>query len=264
MLPKGAAQRLTHFLCIPLVTPSSRPQLQLSLQALCSDVKDDRTPENPNGIPEEAIRPLGTLHLTLGVMSLVTPERVEGALTLLRSLDVARLSSPPLAAPSLTTGAMQPSLQAAITPEPLKLTLQGLKSMHPPAKTSVLYTSPLDPDGRLYAFCSALRAAFSDFLVPDDRPLLLHATIVNTVYVPGVRGKGGGSGVGHGKRKAKITIDAREVLERYAEVIWMEDCRVEKVAVCRMGARKRRDAEGKETGEEEYTVEGEVGLSAVV
>ncbi len=141
--------------------------------------------------------------------------------------------------------------------------------MHPPAKTSVLYTSPLDPDGRFYAFCSALRAAFSEFLVQEDRPLLLHATILNTVYVPGVRGTSGGgagagAGAGHGRNKAKMTIDARELLERYSEVAWMEDCRVEKLAVCRMGARKTRDAEGRETGEEEYVVEGEVDLPAAV
>jgi activating signal cointegrator complex subunit 1 len=263
MPPKAAPKRLSHFICIPLVTPTSRPQLQKSLQAFCVDVKDDRTLENPNGIPEKAIRPLGTLHLTLGVMSLLTPERIEGALTLLRSLDIPRLLSLPPTIPALTTGAKEPVPQATATPEPLKITLRGLKSMHPPAKTSVLYTSPSDPDNRLYTFCSALRTAFSDFLVLDDRPLLLHATIVNTIYVPGVREGSGGAGAGHGKNQAKMTIDAREVLERYAETTWMEDVRVEKVTICRMGARKERDAQGRETGEEEYVVEGEVDLPAV-
>jgi activating signal cointegrator complex subunit 1 len=155
---------------------------------------------------------------------------------------------------------MEPGPIAAPTPQQLKITLQGLKSMHPPAQTSILYSSPSDPDSRLYAFCNALRAAFADFLVPDDRPLLLHATIVNTVYVPGVREGSGAAGAGRGKNKAKMTIDAREVLERYAEVVWVQDCRVEKVAICRMGARRVRDAEGREMGEEEYVVEGEVGM----
>jgi activating signal cointegrator complex subunit 1 len=264
MPPKGAPKRLTHFLCIPLVTPTSRPQLQKSVQAFCFDVKNDRTPENPNGIPEKAIRPLGTLHLTLGVMSLLTPERIEGALALLHSLDIPSLLSVPSTASALATSAKETGPAAAATPQPLKITLRGLKSMHPPSKTSVLYSSPVDPDGRLYTFCSSLRAAFSDFLAPDDRPLLLHATIVNTVYVPGVRESSGGqAGAGHGKQKAKMTIDAREVLERYEETVWMEECRVEKVAVCRMGARKIRDKEGRDTGEEEYVVEGEVEIPAV-
>jgi len=250
MPPKGSPKRLTHFLCIPLVTTTSRSQLQKSLQAFRSDVKEDRTPENPNGIPEKAIRPLGTLHLTLGVMSLLTPERVEGALTLLRSLDISRLLSIPPEAHSSTTGIKETIPQAVAPLEPLNITLRGLKSMHPPAKTSILYSSPTDPDGRLFAFCCALRASFSDFLVQEDRPLLLHATIVNTVYVPGVR-ESGGARAGHGKSRAKMMIDAREVLERYAEATWMEGCRVEKVAICRMGAQRRRDEEGRETGEEE-------------
>jgi activating signal cointegrator complex subunit 1 len=259
MPPKATPKRLTHFLCIPLVTPTSRLQLQKSLQAFCSDVKDDRTPENPNGIPEKAIRPLGTLHLTLGVMSLLTPERIDGALALLRSLDIPSLISLPSTAPALTPGAKEPKP----APQPLKITLRGLQSMHPPSKTSVLYSSPSDPDSRLYTFCSALRAAFSDFLAPDGRPLLLHATIVNTVYVPGVKERSGRPGARHGKQTARMTIDAREVLERYEETVWMEDCMVEKVAVCRMGARRVRDAEGRETGEEEYVVEGEVEIPVV-
>jgi len=87
---------------------------------------------------------------------------------------------------------------------------------------------------------------------------------VNTVYVPGVRERSGGqAGAGHGKQKAKMTIDAREVLERYEETVWMEECKVEKVAIFRMGARKVRDKEGRETGEEVYVVEGEVEFPVV-
>lgn len=254
MSSKATPKRLTHFLCIPLVTTTSRPQLQKSLQAFRSDIVEDRTPENPNGIPEKAIRPLGTLHLTLGVMSLLTPERINGALAILGSLDIHQL------VPQDQIGSgKQAGPQTAAIQKPLSITLRGLKSMHSPAKTSILYSAPEDPDGRLYTFCNALRAAFSDFLVPDDRPLLLHATVVNTVYVPGVRERSGGAGSGHGKNKAKLTLDAREILERYSDVVWMEDVPVEKLAICRMGAVKLRDADGVETGEE-YYVEAEVDL----
>jgi activating signal cointegrator complex subunit 1 len=81
--------------------------------------------------------------------------------------------------------------------------------------------------------------------------------------VPGVKERSGRPGARHGKQTARMTIDAREVLERYEETVWMEDCMVEKVAVCRMGARRVRDAEGRETGEEEYVVEGEVEIPVV-
>jgi len=72
--------------------------------------------------------------------------------------------------------------------------------MHAPTKTSIIYTSPQDSENHLQTFCQSLKTVFSDagLLAKDERPLLLHATLVNTIYVPGVRGKGGKEG--HGKR----------------------------------------------------------------
>ena len=72
----------THFLCLPLITPTSRPQLEQSLAHL-----REITKHGDCKIPESAYRPLGVLHLTLGVMSL-TPERLESALKLLQDTDL--------------------------------------------------------------------------------------------------------------------------------------------------------------------------------
>lgn len=268
MPPRTPSPRLTHFLCIPLVTPTSRPQLSASLTAFRTD------PLNST-IPQAAIRPLGTLHLTLGVMSLLTPARVTSALDLLKSLDVATLlsaaaqpspldakasnSTPTAASLPPPAGDSEGGDASAASPHPtvkaLEITLRGLVSMHDPTSTSVVYAAPVDASGQLGRFCQALKDAFGSagLLVPDTRPLLLHATMVNTVYVPGVR-KGGG-GAGHGKRKARLTMDVRDVLDRYADTTWMEGCRVEKIAVCRMGAKKDL-----QTGEELYVVEGEVDV----
>jgi activating signal cointegrator complex subunit 1 len=259
MPPKTAPKRLTHFLCLPLVTSTSRPQLAKSLHAFRSDIKDDRSPENSQGIPEKAVRPVGTIHLTLGVMSLLTQERVEGALAVLRSLDIPSLLSTPPTEVSKVDG-KDTGLSKDVGLKLPKVTLRGLISMHPPAKTSILYSSPEDADGRLYAFCTKLRDALAEFMVPDTRPLLLHATLLNTVYVPVVRSRSGGPGAGHGRNKAKMTIDAREILERYSEISWMDDIRVEKVAICRMGARSVRDEDGNEIEDQEYVVEGEVDM----
>ena len=134
----------------------------------------------------------------------------------------------------------------------LKVTLRGLTSMHTPSKTSILYSAPVDEDHSLQSFCQKLKDSFSEaeLLVSDTRPLLLHATIINTIYVPGVKGKVSG----HGKNRAKLTIDARDILEKYEEFEWMSDVRVEKVAICKMGAKNLED------GNEEYEVEGEVNM----
>lgn len=242
MPPKEPSEKVdfTHFLCIPLVTSTSRPQLQKSLQAFRSDIRDCHTPESPCGIPENAIRPLGTLHLTLGVMNLLTDERIDGALALLHSLDIPSLISVTSVGLESAGKLKEKSTSKDADIKPLKVTLRGLESMDPPSNTPILYSPPDNVDRRLYHFCSKLKDAFSDFLVPQW-PLILHATIVN------IKG---------GEKK----IDAWKVLERYCEFVWMADMRIEKVAICLRGARSIRDADGVETGDEEYVVEGEVDL----
>ncbi|KAK3067151.1 hypothetical protein LTS18_001282, partial [Coniosporium uncinatum] len=127
---------LTHFLCIPLVTAASRPQLDASFAKFRADVlsagppavtttareegaelegaelegaelegaeleggdvgsaaggRGEKGKATGERIAEKAVRPVGALHLTLGVMSLRTPEMCEGALGLLEGLDVGKL-----------------------------------------------------------------------------------------------------------------------------------------------------------------------------
>ncbi|PQE30902.1 activating signal cointegrator 1 complex subunit 1 protein [Rutstroemia sp. NJR-2017a WRK4] len=328
MPPSTPRPPLTHFLCIPLVTSTSRPQLQAALQKFKADVTSTSTstslsPLNPssstlppssstldpeeeeedNGwstisrsrrenknekgeekfsIPESAIRPLGTLHLTLGVMSLTTSELVRGAVELLHNLDLPSLLSPPAAESSASEreeprpGMKEPQPDATENQtgrkesHPLKISLRGLHPMHTPSTTSILYAAPVSsPPDTLLTLCERLRDRFTEagFMVKEERALKLHATVVNTVYVKGGRGvgnagnsRGGGKGDwgrGHGKRKAKITFDAREVMERYKDFEWMREVRVEKVAICRMGAKRGED------GEERYEVEAEVDVEGV-
>jgi len=237
------------------------------MAAFRADVTKDYSPGSQDGIPEAAVRPWRTLHLTVGVMSLLTQERVDSALKLLRSLDLRDLLS--VQNPASPSREMDVGISAQgnasqdaskdkarerddIKPAPLKATLRGLTSMHAASKTSILYSAPVDNDRRLYAFCLKLKESFTaaDLLVPDTRPLLLHATIVNTIYVPGIRGKGSR----YRKERAKLTIDARDILEKYQDFEWMTDVRMEKVAICRMGAQKMED------GNEEYIVEAEVEI----
>ncbi|KAL8726842.1 MAG: hypothetical protein Q9166_006458 [cf. Caloplaca sp. 2 TL-2023] len=93
---------LTHFLCLPLVSQTASPQWQASLQHFTNDIRlsfpsnvpiDTATPApqhnaKESAIPVKAIRPLGTLHLTIGVMSLTKPERVKAVVELMEMSDV--------------------------------------------------------------------------------------------------------------------------------------------------------------------------------
>jgi activating signal cointegrator complex subunit 1 len=125
--------------------------------------------------------------------------------------------------------------------------------MQNPSKASVLYAPPVDQHGVLQTFGEQVRKVFLDegLLTEEDRPLLLHATLVNTIYVRsgGRRGAGG--------KKERITLDARAALDRYDDQVWMKDVTLEKIAICKMGA-KKVSVDGIE--DEEYEIEAEVLL----
>lgn len=385
----GKRPPLTHFLCVPMDTRISRPQLEASLQrfksnvvsahgttqngapepgdtamtdariTLCDAATEDRGPtidvaldsEELPQLPERAVRPVGTLHLTLGVMSLMEDDSIKGAAELLESLDldgmlrdaalqpqkVDRTASTNQPKEEVSQSGQEPDQKA--TPEAtaststtqgesipaslsgsisradsdssgLTISLTGLHSMHSVKKTSILYAAPHEPTDRFYPFCRTLRARFQEagFLVPDDRPLKLHATIVNTIYAKagGRRGRAkaknsatgqpsaatteadrgpaisppplqreapadasskttpvpnpedippeeppGDTSAGHGPNaKAPLRFDATALLQRYKDFVWASGVKIEKVAICKMGAKKLLDEKGEVVGEE--------------
>ncbi|KAG9236216.1 kinase A anchor protein [Amylocarpus encephaloides] len=243
--------KLTHFLCIPLLTPTSTPQLRASLGHFRSKIANVRTAENPDGVPSAAIRPLGTLHLTLGVMSLQTREDLSFALDFLQRVDLKSLLAKAFASEPSPASHIEKKDKGKETENSpmnedtlpgLRLTIKGLQSMHNPATSSILYAPPT-PSTPLESFCKSLKERFvqDGLLEPDNRPLLLHATILNTIYVPGVRR---GREAGHGKKsKSKLIINAKEILNDFEDFVWMEDVKIEKISMCRMRAEIVEDEE---------------------
>lgn len=150
-------------------------------------------------IPEKAVRPIGSLHLTLGVMSL-DEEKLVQAQDLLQSLDLNKLlheaSRPTTKLDDVTVPATEVAAsdlaRQSFKTDPITISLESLEPMQSPRKTSILYVKPQDPTNRLAPLSQALRTAFTEagLLVPDTRPLRLHATIVNTIYVKGRKRKG--------------------------------------------------------------------------
>ncbi|KAL9581724.1 MAG: hypothetical protein Q9212_003727 [Teloschistes hypoglaucus] len=199
-MPPKKTSKLTHFLCLPIINQNSTPQWQKSLQQFTKDaiVPPQPSPNSaafPNGsdeasepslsIPAKAIRPLGALHLTIGVMSLPTQEKLNAARALLKNLDITKL----------LLDAQQPESDAeaeadqdpgstSSKPSPLLLSFTTLQSMHSPQSTSILYIPPIDNTGRLYPFCEALKTRFTQegLMVEENRDMKLHATVLNTLY----------------------------------------------------------------------------------
>ncbi|PVI07143.1 hypothetical protein DM02DRAFT_609122 [Periconia macrospinosa] len=205
--------QLTHFLCLPLVNEASRPQLEVALDKLKEELAQSGL------VPLKAVRPLGTLHLTLGVMSLDAPQLVR-AQQYLEDLDLVRLLHGITASASaektaesgenLDTVALQPNAT------PLRITLEALVPMQKPAQTSILYAEPRDFSSRLLAFAKALRGRFEGegLMVEDKRDLKLHATIINTIYA---KPKGKGSkhvGKQGGNRGELLTDSAHDDVSR--------------------------------------------------
>ncbi|KAL6915759.1 hypothetical protein ACHAP8_009465 [Fusarium lateritium] len=226
MPPKSVRASPTHFVCIPL----AGPQLTRTVAAFRTEVTNPAS----FGIPPTAVRPVGTMHLTLGVMSL-KDEGIQQATEVLGSLKLSEF----LASARAGTSA---------TEERLSLTLKGLHAMQSPAKTTVLYAAPVDTEGILYKFCEQIKTTFQEagLMAKEDRPLLLHATVVNTIYVKDERGR---------RIRERLTIDARDMVSLYDDYVWLEDVPLDKVTLCRMGAKK---IEG--TDDEAYEVEAEVEL----
>ena len=285
---------LTHFLCLPLLTTTSIPQLQKSLSLFKQSVTRSARPETPAAeeaeaeasitnvvIPEKAFRPLGVLHLTLGVMSLRSEEKMNDVKGLLEGLDLtellegredqlvdssqsvdvltdngicqSKIETPPLDSTDRGPTFLE-TLKRAVTPpilsrpkmcgEPLTISLRGLQAFPKPDKATVLHCPPHDPSSRLYPFCLRLKQKFVDagFMEPDDRPLVLHATIVNTVYAKPDRR--------HEKRRmGTIAFNATEMMRIYNEkagievdgvsgnFVWASDILIDRVSICEMGSR---------------------------
>ncbi|KUI57697.1 hypothetical protein VP1G_05026 [Cytospora mali] len=229
---KPKAPQLTHFLCIPLVTSTSRPQLSQTLASFQDDVT---RPKELGGfeLPADAVRPVGTLHFTLGMMSFPRDEGLDKAVEVLKSLrprEILSTVEKPVMPGETESGASTERQRPQFL-----ITLKGLNPMQKIEKATVLYAPPSDPHGILQGFGQKIKTRFKEagLLAPGDLPLLLHATIVNTVYVKG-RNR---PGAGKKKWERSVITDAQAMVDRYEDQVWVEDVPLEKIAICRMSAK---------------------------
>ena len=107
--------RQTHFICIPLRSRVFREKVT-EFNALL-----------PPTLNPTIIRPTGSLHFTLGVLSLKTQEDIDKAVTFLQSC---------------------PEVYSAVQEQKITVALRGIGNMHKDVKrTSVIYAVPEEGDG---------------------------------------------------------------------------------------------------------------------
>jgi activating signal cointegrator complex subunit 1 len=237
---KHKPPQLTHFLCIPLVNETSYLALEAALERfkaeVCEPVKDENASSDSSAqfqdgltlrLPPKAIRPLGTLHLTIAVMALETEEKLQKAIEHLKALDLQTIFNN-----TQRNISNRIKEQHSIAAQPVTVSLTSLKAMRSPANTSILFAEPI-PLGAfsIWEFCDSLRKDFTEngFVSPEKRPLKLHATIVNTLYARQRARKG---------RSKPLHFDATELIKNYAEFTWAENIRLDRLAICKMGAKE--------------------------
>lgn len=105
--------------------------------------------------------------------------------------------------------------------------------------TSVLYAGPGGDSNGLFQTAVSIQNLFKEegYLLPDDRPFKLHATIVNTIYA-----KTG--------KKHTTKINAEALINEWKDFVWAKDFPIERLAICKMGAKKITDTNGEIVGEE--------------
>ena len=116
----------THFICLPLRSVAFRDRVT-AFNALL-----------PPSVHPTIIRPTGSLHFTLGVLTLRTPDDIDTAVTFLHSCHE--------------------DVFSAVEGQKVTVTLKGIASMQTNVKdTRVVYAVPEEGDGRLRLLSSATR-----------------------------------------------------------------------------------------------------------
>ncbi|KAF8580553.1 hypothetical protein K439DRAFT_1356664 [Ramaria rubella] len=168
---------LTHFLSLPIGHhPALRDQwVQISSALL------DSSPSIP-GLHESIIVKPGGLHVTLGVLSLVSRERQQKKTSRRHTIDEALRLLQSLEAPIK-------HLLANECPLIIPLEFMDVMRSRPNQKLEQSHVMWAGPDlasnagKRLNSVCELIHATFKNAgMLQDDRPLKLHCTLINTVY----------------------------------------------------------------------------------
>ena len=247
----GQKHGLTHFIAIPLVTPTSIMQVSDSFKCLWDDLA-------AIGVRNDAIRPLGLLHLSLDItLSLKTPERMAKAREILGKIPIKEIQ--PTIHESSTSGNLSRHSSSALptsnydtdnSMSPPSVSISSLLHKQPGKEAEAFKLSTLvhDPTHRLRNWKARLAHTLQAAgLSPKPRatsPQMRAAlgafdSIVCLVDIPFstkvVPYKWDPEKLTHTRL---YSFDARGLLERYKDHVWMENAPLERVSICKIGFRR--------------------------
>lgn len=255
---------LTHFLCIPIATPHSMPQLEQTLHRFKIDPSTSK-------IPSGSYRPLQTLHIPIEVFSLPTAGRIAAACHHLRSLDIdGLLRKQPEGASRSKRGVREvqqkvppvnqgshpyASAVDSISP-PFTVTLRGVRcrSSEEPASqlfSRFLKTPYIDSTSRLGPLLDHIRRYFhvAGFQVPGLIPEYYgYITFLDTQHASS-RPK---TVVPHYKQANRIgralspLLETKDIIQKFENFVFAEDIRLERLSLCELGLQKAIEKFGAE------------------
>ncbi|CCX32050.1 AKAP7 2'5' RNA ligase-like domain-containing protein [Pyronema domesticum] len=224
--PVGPKNKPTHFLSLPL---HHVPKLQDSIDQLVEEIA---TKFPSLKIPEGAVRPAAAAHITLGVMSLDSEEKILRAVELLKNMDMKAIWEKTV--DFVDNGDSQSS-----GPIKFKLSLQGLATIASASKATVLFTMPNDPSNRLRRFAIKIRTKFikEGLLFDEKRTLKLHLTLINTLYC-----------VKENMRRNSTTclvkLNCQDLIKEMGQRVLLEEVDIDQIAICMMGAKDKDGVTG--------------------
>jgi len=199
VVAKGHKHGPTHFLSLPL----RNDRLIAQVQALHKEM----IAQPPPNFHPSMLMSTPRLHLTLFVLELSSPEKIELACKTLQEMSEA--------------------VYDALARKSIMITIQGLRCMgKDSSKARVIYGDvKLDNDTRIRInrLSDLLQARFhaAGLLVKEGRPLKLHATIINTKYD------------NRPKAARQRTIDAIKLVQQHRETVFSH-FRVDALQLCSM------------------------------
>ena len=247
---------LTHFLAIPLVTPTSRSQILNSFQCLWGDL-------TAIGVPIDAVRSPGQLHLSLGILlRLDSPERMAKARGILQKVSVkealrtthgSSTADNILRHSAIALPTSKGDINSSMAPPRVSISSLFCKPGSE-ANTIRLSTTSYDATHRVrnlklrlaHAYQTAglspkqhhdydpkAQADMAEILRSCDAIICLVKIIDASNVVPSIRFPG------KLHRLPLQPFDARGLLERYRDHVWMENAPLDRVSICKLGIGKR-------------------------
>ncbi|KAI5818125.1 AKAP7 2'5' RNA ligase-like domain-containing protein [Pyronema omphalodes] len=222
----GQSNKPSHFLSLPL---HHVPKLQDSIDQLVEEIA---TKFPSLKIPEGAVRPAAAAHITLGVMSLDSEEKILRAVEMLKNMDMRAIWEK-------TVHFVDNKDSQSSGPIKFKLSLQGLETMGSRSNATVLFTTPIDPSNRLRHFTIEIRTKFIEkgLILDEKRTFKPHLTVINTRYC-----------VKKGARKSPTTcgvkLNCQELVKHMGQRVLLEEVEIDQIAICMMGAKDKDGVTG--------------------